>query len=203
MLFRSQGFDPAELAGGACFAPDCGDGGVAATGGRRHGAHVVQVVRRQAPAARIVGVRVYAAEGPMRLADLLRALEWTLEAPPRVVNLSLGLAEADGTPRIWTDPTSCAADNPALAQLVGALRAAGTTVVAATGDDFASGARAPACLPGVVAVSAARGGEPTASANRWPDARLAPGVDVPVDTTTASGSSLAAAYVSGELARGP
>lgn len=195
-----MGFDPDALVGGACFATDCAKGMGA---GPRHGAHVVEVIRRDGPGLRVAGVRVFDAHGGMRLVDLLRALEWTLRAPPKVVNLSLGLADAAGNALLWGDAETCAADNPALAWLVADLGRAGTTVVAAAGDDFAADrVRAPACLPGVVAVTAADGDGPAPSANRWPTSRLAPGTHVSAGGTTASGSSLAAAAASAAVATG-
>lgn len=203
VLVIDQAFDPAALVGGACFATDCGEGGLPATAGPgAHGVHVVAVMHDHAPALRVVGVRVFDAGGTMRLVDLLRALEWAAEAPPPVLNLSLGLVDAGGAARLWPDPDACAAANPALAWIIADLQQKGTVVVAASGDEGAADRIAvPACLPGVVAVAAASGDTIASFANRSPSvSRLAPGVDVPVNGTTASGSSLAAARVSAELA---
>lgn len=193
-----QAFDPAALVGSACFARDCEpSGGV-------HGTHVVQVMHAVAPELRVAGVRVFDGRGVMRLVDLLQALEWSLEARPKVVNVSIGLVDARGEALLWPDPASCAAANPALAWVVRELQEHGTVVVAAAGDSSAPDRIAvPACLPGVVSVAAADGAELAPFANRSPTLRAsAPGVEVAVGGTTASGSSLAAARVSAEIATG-
>jgi serine protease len=154
----------------------------------------------------VIGVRVFDHEGRMRLADLLAALDWALglPGPPAVINLSLGLMGADGQPLLSGDPAACARDNPALAWVIAAHRARGTMVVAAAGDaGDPERVAVPACLAGVLAVGASGEAGPAPFANRGPLVRVwAPGLDVPVGGTTASGSSLAAARVSGEVAAG-
>lgn len=182
---------------GACFlAEEC-----PVAGPLLHGDQVVAVLRREAPDARIVGLRVFDDHGGMRLVDLLRALDAVHLSGARgvVVNLSLGLAGPDGVAAAWAPGAACATANPVLAAMVRVLEGDGDLVVAAAGDGRHHGRiAAPACLPGVLAVRA--GDLP--QADDAPGTCAAPGRDVDVGGgLRASGSSLAAAAVAGRAAR--
>lgn len=182
---------------GLCFAPSC-------TRPMVHGEHVAEVARREG--ATVLALRVFGDDGSMRLSDLLGALDWLRRQEGVVaVGLSLGLTDPAGAPLAYGRPEACAAGNPALAAMIAGFTEAGIPVVAAAGDDHLDGfVRAPACLPGVIAVAGTDAeGRLAPWANRWPHPlRLAPGVEVPVAGTSASGSSLAAAAVAGALAAG-
>lgn len=148
-----------------------------------------------APGVDVVAVPVCAPAGATAsdscaLYDLLRGLDaaWTSEA--QIINLAL-----------------VGPDNTLLARAASRLDQLGALVVAAAGNEGTEAARYPAAYPSVIGVGAVdRERELYARSNRGPSAELlAPGVEVlstvPGDVFSfGSGTSLAAAHVSGALA---
>jgi subtilisin family serine protease len=103
-----------------------------------------------APGANIIAIRL--SDGTPNvdwIAQLILALNWIAATPLRVdaVNMSFNVGFLSSGP--------CDADNPALTDAVARVRARGTVLVAASGNDaWPKGMRPPACLSKVVAVGA-------------------------------------------------
>jgi len=147
-----------------------------------------------APAARIVSIPVCrpsgSAGGQCTIYQMLQGFDRAYDAQAAIVNLSLS-----GPP------------NPLLARGVARLEALGLVVVAAAGNDGREEKRYPAAYPTVVGVGAVdRAGRLFAASNRGPWVELyAPGVEI-LSTVPGSafafgsGTSLAAAHVTGSLA---
>ncbi len=105
-----------------------------------------------APAAKIVAVKVLAADGGGSSGDIVAGLDWIVNNRPdvKVVNMSLG------SPDLFSDVCDDAnADTIAEASVLHALRSRGVTVFVASGND-GSGTRLeePACIDGVISVGA-------------------------------------------------
>jgi len=141
----------AGLSSSVVKGPDlAGRGG--ATGARDgygHGTFVASLVHGVAPAARIVDVKVGAADGSTDAARVVAGIDWVVRHAHeggldiRVLNLSLG-TRPDVPPEL--DPVAAAAEN--------AWRH-GIVVVAAAGNDGHAGLADPADATDVVAVGAA------------------------------------------------
>jgi subtilisin family serine protease len=103
-----------------------------------------------APRAKIVAMRVGDATGNIAwTSQVISALDWIAASPLRVdaVNMSFAIG--------FLSSGACDGENPALAAAVARVRARGTVVVAASGNDAATnGIRPPACISGVVSVGA-------------------------------------------------
>jgi subtilisin family serine protease len=157
-----------RVAGEACFCGYlncCPDGSTEQIGagsardGHGHGTHVAAEIASQgaigasggAPDANLLAIKVLRDENLALAspADLKAALDWIAAAHPEVdvVNMSLG------TDALWAD--DCDVVYSAVADAVAALRATGTLVVAASGNDGSSTEmRAPACIGGALSVGA-------------------------------------------------
>lgn len=147
-----------------------------------------------APRARIVSIPVCrskgGAGGECTIFQMLQGFDRAWNAKASLVNLSLS-----GPP------------NPLLERGVARLEALGLVVVAAAGNEGREEKRYPAAYPSVIGVGAVdRAGRLAASSNRGPWVELyAPGVEV-LSTVPGSafafgsGTSLAAAHVTGSLA---
>ena len=102
-----------------------------------HGTAVAAVIREKAPDAAILAIKVFDRELAATGVALVAACEWALREGAHLVNLSLG--------------TLNEGHEPALAEVVKKLRAAGAIVIAAGTQD---GARwLPGSLPGVWSVT--------------------------------------------------
>ena len=102
-----------------------------------HGTAVAAVIREKAPDAAILAVKVFDGELAATGVALVGACEWALREGAHLVNLSLGTLNQD--------------HEPALADVVRKLRAAGAIVIAAATHE---GARwLPGSLPGVWSVA--------------------------------------------------
>lgn len=150
----------------ACFCGTgcCPGGGVQETGAgsalddHGHGTHVAGIVASQGtssprggvPDVEIVAVKVLDDNLDFCcMSDVVDALDWIAANHPEVdvVNLSLGASSLYGG--------DCDVVNSALGIAVDALRAAGTLVVAASGNDGSpSSMRAPACIAAAISVGA-------------------------------------------------
>ena len=103
-----------------------------------------------APGAKIVAIRVADATGNIAwTSQLISALDWIAASPLHVdaVNMSFALG--------FLSNSTCDGDIPALTDALARVRARGTVLVAASGNDAAThGIRPPACIGGVLSVGA-------------------------------------------------
>jgi subtilisin family serine protease len=103
-----------------------------------------------APGAKIVAIRVADATGNIAwISQVISALDWIAASPLRVdaVNMSFAIG--------FLSNSACDGDNPALTDALARVRARGTVLVAASGNDAAThGIRPPACIGGVLSVGA-------------------------------------------------
>jgi subtilisin family serine protease len=103
-----------------------------------------------APGANIVALRL--SDGTANVAwmsQVISALDWVAATPMHIdaVNMSFAIGFLSNGP--------CDGDNPALTDAIGRVRARGTVLVAASGNDaWAGGIRPPACIGGVISVGA-------------------------------------------------
>ena len=122
-----------------------------------HGTHVAGIVAGKdanstgvAPGANIVAVNIFEKDGSAYEESLLSGLEYVLSVKDKyniiAVNLSLG------TSKVWT--SSCDTVVPELTKIIQDLTSANVAVVAAAGNAFSHGMSNPACITGVVSVSA-------------------------------------------------
>lgn len=103
-----------------------------------------------APGAKIVAIRVGDATGNIAwTSQVISALDWIAASPLRVdaVNMSFAIG--------FLSNNACDGENPALTAALARVRARGTVLVAASGNDAATkGIRPPACIGGVLSVGA-------------------------------------------------
>lgn len=173
-----------------------------------------------APGAKIIALRVADATGHISwISQVITALDWIAESPLRVdaANMSFAIG--------FLSNSACDGDNPALTAALARVRARGTVLVAASGNDHATtGIRPPACVSGVLSVGAIyHTNLPSASLLGCTDKPaqvdrvtcfsnsaaqldlLAPGYGVPTAFKTfgiasASGTSFSAPHVAGAVA---
>ncbi len=150
-----------------CFLSD---GGCPVTGGDRasgpgsaeddasHGTHVAGIITSSdlvnqgvAPGAKIVALKVLDAQGEGNLSDILAAADWVISNKDlygiKVINLSLGSET--------TYEGCCDEVNISATAVVNAVRNAGITIVAASGNDAKTAELSmPACLSAVISVGA-------------------------------------------------
>ncbi|MEO5842596.1 MAG: S8 family serine peptidase [Acidimicrobiales bacterium] len=196
----------AEQLGAGAAAPCTG-------GGCDHGTHVASIaagstfgaLRGVAPDASVISVQVFtqSPSGPTTsIGEVLAAFEWAYEQRSRFAIAAINLSVASAAPVT----TPCA--DAAVEQAVERLREVGIAVVVAAGN---GGSRTdlayPACVRGIVSVSAVgAGGTPSSFANRAPALSLfAPGETITAAapgnaTQTKSGTSQATPHVAGALA---
>jgi subtilisin len=103
-----------------------------------------------APGANIVAIRVSDGTGNVAwMSQVITALDWLAATPLRVdaLNMSFNIG--------WISSGSCDSENPAFTDALARVRARGTVLVAASGNDlWANGMRPPACISGVISVGA-------------------------------------------------
>jgi subtilisin family serine protease len=103
-----------------------------------------------APGAKIVAIRAADATGHIAwTSQVISALDWIAASPLRVdaVNMSFAIG--------FLSNSACDGENPGLTDALARVRARGTVLVAASGNDAAlKGIRPPACVGGVVSVGA-------------------------------------------------
>jgi subtilisin family serine protease len=106
--------------------------------------------RGVAPGANIVAFRLSDGTGNVAwTSQVISALDWIAASPLHVdaVNMSFAIGFLSNGP--------CDGDNPALTDALARVRARGTVLVAASGNDqWPSGIRPPACISGVLSVGA-------------------------------------------------
>lgn len=114
-----------------------------------HGTHVSAIAASVAPAARVIGLDVYAS-GSASSVDIISALNWAIanQAAYNIVAINISLAAT-------TKFTSaCTAGNPFVTPVANAKAAGMLTVMAAGNSGFTNGIAMPACTPGAVSVGA-------------------------------------------------
>ncbi|HYO75963.1 MAG TPA: S8 family serine peptidase [Thermoanaerobaculia bacterium] len=103
-----------------------------------------------APGAKIVAIRLSDGTGNVAwMSQVITALDWLAATPLRVdaVNMSFNIGFISAGP--------CDGENPAFTDALARVRARGTVLVAASGNDaWAKGMRPPACINGVISVGA-------------------------------------------------
>lgn len=103
-----------------------------------------------APGAKIVAIRVADSTGHIAwTSQVISALDWIAASPLHVdaVNMSFAIG--------FLSNSACDGENPALTDALARVRARGTVLVAASGNDAATkGIRPPACIGGVLSVGA-------------------------------------------------
>lgn len=157
-----------------------------------HGTFVSSLVLCVAPDARILPVRVLDSDGHGRSSDIAAGIEWAATNGAHVINLSFGTLGG----------------NPTVASAVRFALARGVAVVAATGNDARTTVLDfPATMRGVISVTAvdAAGAHPAFANGGLATTIAAPGTDIvggypEGQYATWSGTSFAAAFVSGGLA---
>ncbi|ADV66055.1 S8 family serine peptidase [Deinococcus maricopensis] len=170
------------------------DTAAAADGGFGHGTAVASLVRRAAPGARILPMRVLDHNGTGQTGDVAAAILMAVDRGANVINLSLGTDE----------------DVPAINAAVDAAQAAGVLVLSAVGNAGLSVADAPARNAGLGALhlsvsSLMRDGTSAPWNNGGRGEVQAPGEQliaaVPGGYAHWSGSSMSTAVASGAVAR--
>lgn len=114
-----------------------------------HGTHVSAIAASVAPAARVIGLDVYAS-GSASSVDIISALNWAIanQAAYNIVAINISLAAT-------TKFTSaCTSGNPFATPVANAKAAGMLTVMAAGNSGFTNGIAMPACTPGAVSVGA-------------------------------------------------
>jgi len=194
-----------------------------------HGTHIAGIIAGRgkttpaglAPNAKLVAIKVAAADGSTSASAMIAALNYILKARPdvQVINMSLGTSA--------TYQGICDAASPitlALAKAGQALRSRGVVIVAAAGNEGSvNRISAPACVTGFLSVGAVYSEKGSISANGCTDLKtvadrvacfsnssanldlLAPGAgivaaDLGGGQANRSGTSQAAAVVSGAVA---
>ncbi len=103
-----------------------------------------------APGANIVAIRLSDGTGNVAwTSQVISALDWIAASPLPIdaVNMSFAIG--------FLSNSACDGDNPALTDALARVRARGTVLVAASGNDAATkGIRPPACIGGVLSVGA-------------------------------------------------
>ncbi len=150
-----------------------------------------------APGATLLNVKVLGDSGTGFSSDVNRGIKWAAERGARVINLSLSSASGCGTDR---------------QQAVDYAWHQGAVVIASAGNGASAGATSPASCRNAIAVAATDANDATAAFSNYGDGvdLAAPGVDIlaPVNPrlnggaeyALGSGTSLAAAHVSGAAA---
>lgn len=201
----------------ACFAPKCpngltqqiGDG--AATPVHWHGTHVAGIAAGYnssyhgvAPQAKIIAINVFDSTGAAYDDDIIKALNWVNSISSQYNITSVNMSLGGSTPYI----TTCDNYIPAMTKAIQDLRANSIATVISSGNSYAHGMSAPACISSSVSVAAMYNNS-TAITNfsniNKHTTIAAPGYSIVSSTTgsgyrSASGTSMAAPFVTGAFA---
>lgn len=201
-----------------CFcSPNCCPDGTASQTGPGsalttfvHGIHVSGTIVSKgivapqgiAPAAKVVMVKVLDDSNRGLLSDWISALDWIGANRPDVQAINMSLV----SDTLYSGP--CDGDQMAFTEIIGVLRARGTLVFAASGNNGNTGKMAaPACVAAAVAIGAVTNRDTV-----WPGTDrdptlglLAPGVAITSTgldhgTATLTGTSMATAHATGTAA---
>lgn len=201
----------------ACFAPKCPNGltqqigSGAATPVHWHGTHVAGIAAGYnssyhgvAPQAKIIAVNVFDSTGAAYDDDIIKALNWVNSISSQYnitsVNMSLGSSS--------TYLTTCDDYIPAMTQAINDLKSNSIATVISSGNSYAHGMSAPACISSAVSVAAMYNNSNTitnfSNISKYTTI-AAPGYSVVSSTTgsgyrSASGTSMAAPFVTGAFA---
>jgi Subtilase family len=180
-----------------------------------HGTHVTGIIVSQgshhiadigvAPGAQVVAVRVLNDQEQGNLGDWIAALDWLAVYRPDVRVVNMSLASTDIYP---PGCESLSAANEMFGEVIDTLRAQGTIVFAAAGNNAdATKLAAPACVAHAIAVGAVDSSDVIAPfSNSSPTlALLAPGVAIRstapnASTAVLSGTSMATPHAAGVAA---
>ena len=201
----------------ACFAAKCPNGSTSmiGTGAAKpihwHGTHVAGIVAGSnpgfhgvAPQAKIIAVNVFDATGAAYDDDIIKALNWVTSISSQYnitsINMSLGGSK--------TFTTSCDAYIPEMTSAIKSLKDLNIATVIASGNSYAYGMSAPACISHSVSVAAVYTDSTTitdfSNVNKY-TTLSAPGFRIISSVTgtayqSASGTSMATPFVAGAFA---
>jgi subtilisin family serine protease len=158
-----------------------------------HGTAVAAAIREKAPAAELLAVKIFHHRLTTNADVLARAIEWAADRGARLINLSLGTANAAHAERL-----SAAVDYAAArgSLIVSALEANGMPLFPGSLADVAGVVADWSCERGSLLATSRAGGVSRFSASAYPR----PIPDVPKEKNL-SGVSFAVANVTGFLAR--
>ncbi len=201
----------------ACFAPKCPNGltqqigSGAATPVHWHGTHVAGIAAGYnssyhgvAPQSKIIAINVFDSTGAAYDDDIIKALNWVNSISSQYnitsVNMSLGGSS--------TYLTTCDDYIPAMTQAINNLKSNSIATVISSGNGYAHGMSAPACISSAVSVAAMYNNSTSvtnfSNINKHTTI-AAPGYSIVSSTTgsgyrSASGTSMAAPFVTGAFA---
>lgn len=201
----------------ACFAPKCPNGSTqqigpgAATPVHWHGTHVAGIAaglnssyHGVAPQSKIIAINVFDSTGAAYDDDIIKALNWVNSISNQYnitsVNMSLGGSN--------TYLTTCDTYIPAMTQAIESLKSNSIATVISSGNGYAHGMSAPACISSAVSVAAMYTNSTSvtnfSNINKYTTI-AAPGYSIVSSTTgsgyrSASGTSMAAPFVTGAFA---
>jgi subtilisin family serine protease len=201
----------------ACFAPKCPNGlnqqigSGAANPVHWHGTHVAGIAAGYnssyngvAPGAKIIAINVFDSTGAAYDSDIIKALNWVNSISSQYNITSINMSLGGSTPY----KTTCDDYIPAMTKAIEDLRANSIATVISSGNSYAHGMSAPACISSAVSVAAMYTNS-TAITNfsniNKHTTIAAPGHSILSSTTsskytTASGTSMAAPFVTGAFA---
>lgn len=201
----------------ACFAPKCpngltqqiGDG--AATPVHWHGTHVAGIAAGYnasyhgvAPQSKIIAINVFDSTGAAYDNDIIKALNWVNSISSQYNITSVNMSLGGSTP--YT--TTCDNYIPAMTKAIEDLKSNSIATVISSGNSYAHGMSAPACISSAVSVAAMYNNSTAitnfSNINKFTTI-AAPGYSIVSSTTgsgyrSASGTSMAAPFVTGAFA---
>jgi hypothetical protein len=201
----------------ACFAPKCPNGSNQQIGSGAanpvhwHGTHVAGIAAGYnssyngvAPGAKIIAINVFDTTGAAYDSDIIKALNWVNSISSQYNITSVNMSLGGSIPY----KTTCDDYIPAMTKAIVDLRANSIATVISSGNSYAHGMSAPACISSAVSVAAMYTNS-TAITNfsniNKHTTIAAPGHSILSSTTlsrygTASGTSMAAPFVAGAFA---
>jgi subtilisin family serine protease len=211
---RDHPFFQQRVALEACFAPKCPNGltqqigNGAATPVHWHGTHVAGIAagfnssyRGVAPNAKIIAINVFDTAGSAYDSDIVKALNWVNSISNQYNITSVNMSLGGSTPF----KTTCDDYIPSLTQAIKNLKSNDIATVISSGNSYAHGMSAPACISHSVSVAAMYTN--STSITNFSNINIhttiaAPGHSVLSSTTMsgyrlASGTSMAAPFVAG------
>jgi hypothetical protein len=214
---RNHPFFQQRVALEACFAPRCpngtnqqiGDG--AATPVHWHGTHVAGIAvgynssySGVAPNSKIIAINVFDSTGSAYDFDIVKALNWVNSLSNQYNIVSINMSLGGSTPF----KTTCDDYIPSMTKAINDLKSNHIATVISSGNSYAHGMSAPACISSAVSVAAMYTN--STSITNFSNINIyttiaAPGHSILSSTTMsgyrlASGTSMAAPFVAGAFA---